>query len=101
MSSELIINHLNAMHAARKALIESEASEYLWGSTRIIYQPSDTIYYKRENLNMWKDLGAVIGCEYKQIIVKHRGTKIRVHKCQLQHAKDLKIESSKWKIRKC
>ena len=53
-SSEIIANHLNAMHAACKAFIKAEASEKLRRtikaktrvSSGIIYQPGDIVYYK-------------------------------------------------------
>ena len=58
-SSELIANHLNAMHAARQAFIEPEASEKLRRaikaktrvSTAVVYQPGDLVYFKRETSN--------------------------------------------------
>ena len=60
--SEIIANHLNIMHAARKAFIEAEASEKLRRvitaktrvSTGIMYQPGDIVYYKRNDSNQWK-----------------------------------------------
>ena len=92
------------MHAACKAFIESEACEKLIRAIKakttvsngIIYQPGDIVYYKRENSNMWKGPDTVIGRE--QIIVKHRGTQIRVHVCRLQHAKDLEIDHPNKKL---
>ena len=98
-SNELIANHLNAMHAARQVFIESEASEKLKraikaktrGSTAVVYQPGDIVYFKREASNQWKGPGTVIGCENKQILVKYGGSYVRVHTCQLQPAKETQL----------
>ena len=52
--SEVVAKNLNALHEARKAFIENEASEKLRRAlkhtirpiTSIIYQPGDKVYYK-------------------------------------------------------
>ena len=89
-SSEIIANHLNAMHAVRAAFIKSEACEKrrrairakTRTATSLIYEPGDIVYFKREN--------SIIGRENKQILAKYGGTYLRVHACQLQHDKDVK-----------
>ena len=105
-SSEIIANHLNAMHASRKAFIEAEASEKLRRdikanttvSTEIIYLPGDIVYYNRNDSNQWKGPGTVLGHENKQILVKHGGVYIRVHACRLQHAQNSQMTSAKENI---
>ena len=105
-SSEIIANHLNAMHAARKAFIEAEASEKLRRvikaktrvSTGIIYQPGDIVYYKRNDSNQWKGPGTVSGRENKQILVKHGVVYIRAHACRLQHVQNSQMTSTKENI---
>ena len=97
-SSEIIANHLNAMHAVRAAFIKSEACEKrrrairakTRTATSLIYEPGEIVYFKRENSNLWKWSGTVIGRENKQILAKYSGTYLRVHACQLQHDKDVK-----------
>ena len=49
-----------------------------------IFQPGEHVFYNRNNENMWKGPGIVIGKENKQILVRHGGQKIRVHPCLLQ-----------------
>ena len=86
------------MHAALAAFIKSEACEKLRRALRaktrtatsLIYEPGDIVYFKRENSNLWKWSGTVIGRENKQILAKYGGTYLRVHACQLQHDKDVK-----------
>ena len=105
-SSEIIANHLNEMHAACKAFIEAEASDKLRRaikaktrvSTRIIYQPGDLVYYKRNDSNQWKGPGTVLGCENKQILVKQGGVYIRVDASCLQHAQNSQMTSMKENI---
>ena len=94
-SSELIAEHLNAMHASRKAFIQAEASEKLRRamlkktrmSTSYEYETGDQVYYKRRNSKKWHGPGVVIGGINKQIFVKHGGTFLRVNPCHLQHVK--------------
>ena len=100
-SSEIIANHLDAVHAARKAFIEAEASEKLRKtikvkprvSTGMIYQPGDIVYYKRNDSNQCKGPGTVLGRENKQILVKHGGVYIRVHGCRLLDAQNSQMTS--------
>ena len=95
-SSELILQHLDAMQRARKAFIECEASEKIKRALRsktrsvtgIKYEVGDTVYYKRNDAKEWKGPGKVIGSENKQVLVRHGGICVRVHPCSLQHAKE-------------
>ena len=57
--SEIIANHLNAMHTARVASLESEASKKQLGQMR------GTWGYSQENSNLWKGPGTMIGRENK------------------------------------
>lgn len=95
-SSELIGHHLNAMHTVHKLFIEAKSHKKLiraikaktTNSTGHIYQPGDTVYFKREHSNSWKGPGTGFGLENKYILVKHGGTCFRVDACCFQHAKE-------------
>ena len=60
-SSKLIAEHLNAMHRARKAFIETESSEKLRralrrktrSATGLIFDIGDLVYYKRNDSKYW------------------------------------------------
>ena len=88
----MIANHLNALHSARKAFIENEASEKLRRalqrktrtSTSIIFETGDHVYYKRQDQDRWHGPGVVIGVENKQVFVKHGGEYYRVNPCHLR-----------------
>ena len=90
-TSEVVANNLNAMHAARKAFIESESSEKLRRAIRHQVRPSvvqsykngDLVLFKRNESERWLGPGTVIGWENKQVLVKHGGTYVRVHPCRL------------------
>ena len=67
-SSKIITNHLNAIHAAQAAFLESEAREERQrairektGTTSLVYELEDIVYFNRENSNHWKGPGTVIG----------------------------------------
>ena len=76
--SQLVLKHLNAMHAARKAFIEAESNEKLRKAlkskarvtTGLIYDLGDLVYYKRKDSDKWKGPGKFIGKENKKILVK-------------------------------
>ena len=94
-SSELIAEHLNAMHVARKSYIQAEASEKLRRAlqkktrtaTVHTYKTGEEVYYKRNNSKRWHGPGIVIGGINKQVFVKHGGSVLRVNPCHLQHVK--------------
>ena len=85
-SSELVAEHLNALHSARKSFIESEASaklrQALLRKTRTAtvlgYENGDRVFYKRQNSDRWRGPATVIGVEGKQIFVKHGGVYLRL-----------------------
>ena len=67
--SQLVLKHLNAMHAARKAFTEVESHEKLHralnSKTRVVtglmYDLGDLVYYKRKDSDKCKGPGKVIG----------------------------------------
>ena len=86
-TSETVANHLIAKHQARKAFIESEASEKvrralrhnIRESTTLNYKQGDKVFYKRQGCSHWKGPGEIIGKDGHQLLVKHGGSVIRVH----------------------
>ncbi|GAB1610627.1 hypothetical protein Ahia01_001349000 [Argonauta hians] len=100
-SSKLIAQHLNAMHTARAAFIQAEASEKLRRalmkktrmSTVHSYKTGHEVYYKRKDSRRWHGPGIVIGGINKQVFVKHGGTFLRINPCHLQHVKSDKKQS--------
>ena len=102
-SSKILRDYLNALHSARKAFIESENSERIKralnhnnrssGDTK--YMTGDVVFYKRNDSQLWKGPGTVIGQDGQQILIKHGSTYVRVHPCriQLKH-NELQVNSS-------
>ena len=90
--SEVVAENLNALHAARNAFIQCEASEKIARALRHQIRPGlartysngDIVFYKRNQSARWLGPGTVIGSENKQVLVKHGGTYVRVHPCRLQ-----------------
>ena len=90
--TDIIVKHLNALDAARKAFFEAESNEKLCCplkvknriTTGITYKIGDIVFCKRKDSVKWKGPGKVIGKEDKQILVKHSGYYIRVHPCSVQ-----------------
>ena len=59
-TSEISATHLNSLHAARRALIQSEAEERIRRALRSKvqaaekhYTPGELVYYKREGHEKW------------------------------------------------
>ena len=90
--ADILVKHLNALHAARKAFIKVESNDKLHcavkaknrETTGFEYEIGDMDYYKRKSSDKRKGPGMTIGKENKQIFVKHGGYYIRVHSCSLQ-----------------
>ena len=93
--SEILRQNLNALHAARRAFIESEHSERvkralshnIRTSNNQRFLNGDLVYYKRLDNPEWKGPGTVIGQDGQQVLLKHGGYLQRVHTCRIQHAK--------------
>ena len=80
-SSELIARHLNAMHVAKKAFVECEASNKLRRALRSkiqtatskVYHNGAKVLYMREKDVKWHGPAIVLGVDKKCIIIKHQG----------------------------
>lgn len=101
VSSEIVRNHLNALHSARQGFIKAESSERLARALRHNIRSSDheelvngaEVYYKRNDSNEWRGPGIIIGRDGKQFLVKHGGGYVRVHECRLTCAPESWSES--------
>lgn len=89
-TSEILVRHLNGLHAARKAFIESENDERIRRALRnkiraseTIYNPGDKVYYKRDLNNRWLGPAKVIFQDGKVVFVRHGATFVRVAPNQL------------------
>ena len=84
-SSEVLANHLNVLHATRRAFIESECSERIRRALRCKIRASEQkfvngelVYYKREGQEKWLGPGKVVFQDGKVIFVRHGGVFVRV-----------------------
>ena len=84
-SSEVFAKHLNALHAARKAFIESESCERIRKALKkkvctnnTIFHKGDRVYYKRERDGSWRGPAHVIFQDGKIIFVRHGSVYVRV-----------------------
>ena len=81
-ANEVVAEHLNALHAARKAYIATESCEKLRRvmkhrvrpATSLFYQTGDVVFYKRNESSKWKGPCIVTGTDNHQVLVKHGGT---------------------------
>ena len=83
--SEVFANHINALHASRRAFIETESSERvrkaLLRKIRTNNQEfnfGDRVFYKRENAGGWKGPAKVVLQDGKVIFVRHGSSLVRV-----------------------
>ena len=84
-SSEILATHLNALHAAREAFIQSESSEIIRRALRCKiraseekYEHGEWVYYKREGQEKWLGPGKVVFQDGKVVFVRHGGVFVRV-----------------------
>lgn len=84
-TSEALAKHLNALHMARRAFIESEADERIRRALRAkvraaeeIFRHGDRVFYKREESSKWLGPGKVVFQDGKIVFVRHGGSFVRV-----------------------
>ena len=90
-SSDVILENLKCMTAARNAFIKSEKlkramKSKVITSTSLIFKNGQSVYYKRNNIDYWKCLGRVIGTDAKNVLVRHQASVISVNPCRLVHS---------------
>ena len=76
--------HINCLHAARKAFIESEASirikkalHHKIRSNEVVFDHGDKVYYKRDQGDKWIGPAKVIFQDGKVIFIRHCGVWIK------------------------
>ena len=91
-SSETFAEHLNALHSARRAFIQSEADERLRRALRCKmraseekYENGDRVYYLREGQKTWLGPAKVLFQDGKVIFLRHGSSIIQVSANRLQH----------------
>lgn len=77
-SSEIFAKHLNTLHAARKAFIQTEADERIRRALRNkvraseqVFENGDRVFYKREGKERWLGPGKVMFQDGKVVFVRH------------------------------
>ena len=92
-TSEILATHLNSLHAARTAFIQSEAEERIRRALRTKvrtaeehYTPGELVYYKREGYEKWLGPAKVVFQDGKVIFVRHGSAVIRVSANRLSKA---------------
>ena len=90
-SSEVFAKHLNALHAARKIFIESEANERIRRALRHkvraseqVFENEDRVFYMREGKERWLGPGKVVFQDGKVVFVRHGSVFVRVSPNRLQ-----------------
>ena len=94
--SKLIAEHLNTLHAARKAFVECESSKKIKTalkhqtrtSTSKTFLNGDKVYYKRDGEKGWRGPAIVIGVDGKQLFIRHGGSCVRVSPCHVQSVRN-------------
>ena len=88
--SQVFAKHINALHSARKAFIQSESSNRIRRAlrhqvraTNDHFETGNKVYYKRDDSPKWKGPGMVIGQDGKVVFVRHGSTYARVSPCRL------------------
>ena len=92
-SSEIVLEHLTVLHCARKAFVESEASERLnravkrqtRSPTSLVFQNGNSLYDKRDGSHERKGPGKVIVTDSETVLIKHGSIYVRVHPCRIRH----------------
>ena len=96
--SEVFASHLNILHAARRAFIQSESEERIRRALRHkvrvnekTFNIGDSVFYKRDNQTRWLGPGKVLGQDGKVIFVRHGGSLVRVSSNRLIDANNVQF----------
>ena len=95
-TSKTVGDHLNALHAARKAFVESETSERIRRALRhnvrtsveTTFKSGDKVYYRKHLIKKspkWHGPATVLGCDGLAAFINHQGSVYSVPTCRLQH----------------
>ena len=101
-TSELVADHLNAMHAMRREFIRSESSEKIRRALRakvrtdadIKYLSGEDVFYKREKETKWLGPARVIGQDGSKVLLKIPTGLITVHSCCVKLTSDAELKRS-------
>ena len=98
--SEAFAKHLNVLHDARKAYIQTEADERLRRALRTkvraaeqIFENGDTVFYKREGKDRWLGPANVVFQDGKVVFIRHCGIFVRVSPNRLTKTYDSQIKT--------
>ena len=90
-SSEVSAQHLNALHGARKAFIQTEGDERIRRALRNkvrdseqVFGYGDRVFYKREGKELLLEPGQVVFQDGKVVFVRHGAVFVRVSPNRLQ-----------------
>ena len=94
-NSEVFAKHLNALHGARRAFIQTEADERIRRALRNkiraseeVFENGDSVFYKREGKERWLGPGKVVFQDGKVVFVRHGSVFVRVSPNRLQKSND-------------
>ena len=93
---EIIAEHLNALHSARRAFIQSESSSKIKRALRHQtrqcssneFRTGDQVYYKRNNEKAWRGPGTISGILGKKLHISHGGIQISASQCMVRKVDD-------------
>ena len=98
-SSEVFAKHLNALHEARRAYIQTESNERVRRALRTkvraaeqTFEKGDPVFYKREGKEKWLGPAHVLFQDGKVVFVRHGGIIIRVSPNRLTKIFDKPVE---------
>ena len=91
VTSKILMDNLNALHAAREAFVAAESSSRIRRAlssnvrsySDTTYLPGDKVYYHRQGNLEWRGPATVLGKDGQVVLLKHGGYYIRVHPCRL------------------
>ena len=102
-TSQLIADHLNALHVAWQAFIQSDSSKKLktasqrqiHTATSKMFAIGDHIHYKHNDSKAWHGRGVILGVDSNLALVHHGGSHLHVSPC---HLVKLKMTVKLWEL---
>ena len=95
-TSKAVAEHINALHAGRKAFAEAQCDESIRRALRHrvraaekFFKPGSRVYYKRDGQDRWRGVATVIGNDGSVYYLRHQGNLYRVSATRIKDIEHL------------
>lgn len=97
-TSIIVAEHINALHAGRKAFAEIKCDESIRRALRHrvraaekVFKVGSRVYYKRDGQDRWRGVATVVGSDRSVYYLRHQGNLYRVAACRIKDVEEYDV----------